>query len=151
MYGLTEVEESDEEEQRQEQRRKRGGSKTYKNKSQYYEKEDIKIGGEKYPYNKQPYYPMSVSMTKKKYQNESSKIVYTITIDMELHPGTTLSKEQISESKCNSRYNAVRKAFSEFTGRPYVIPPVYPKSKNNTKKNIIQSKGGKRKTRKNIQ
>ena len=160
MYGLTEVEESDEEEQLQQQRRnnrltrrnnrltrrKRGGSKTYKNKSQYYGEEDIKMGGEKYPY-----YPMSVSMTKKNYQNESSKIVYTITIDMELHPGTTLSKEQIIESKCNSRYNAVRKAFSEFTGRPYVIPPVYPKSKNNTKKNIIQTKGGKRKTRKNIQ
>jgi hypothetical protein len=69
---------------------------------------------------------------------------------MELHPGTSLTPQQISESKCNAKYNAIRKAFAEFTGKPYVIPPVYPKS-NNTKKNIIQTKGGKRKTRKNIE
>jgi hypothetical protein len=79
---------------------------------------------------------------KKPEESDLSKIAYTITIDMELHPGTSLTPQQISESKCNSRYNAIRKAFSEFTGKPYVIPPVYREKEkeqsNNTKKNITQ-------------
>jgi hypothetical protein len=77
------------------------------------------------------------------------KLAYVVVIDMELYKGTTLTPEQISEAKCNSRYNAIRKAFAEFTGKPYVIPPVYPVSVNNTKKNKEPVKGGKRKTRKN--
>ncbi len=81
-----------------------------------------------------------------KKQSEISKIAYAITIDMELHQGTSLTPEQISESKCKSRYNSIRKAFSEFTGRPYIIQPVYQSSQ--TKKNV----GGKqnRFTRKNV-
>jgi hypothetical protein len=59
-----------------------------------------------------------------------------------------LTPEQLSQSKCNSRYNAIRKAYSEFTGKPYVIPPVYTEPKNNTKKNLIQTKGGNRRTHK---
>jgi hypothetical protein len=78
------------------------------------------------------------------------KLAYVVVIDMELYKGTTLTPEQISEAKCNSRYNAIRKAFAEFTGKPYVIPPVYPVSVNNTKKNKEPVKGGKRKTRKNM-
>jgi hypothetical protein len=79
------------------------------------------------------------------------KIAYAITIDIQLHPGTSLTPQQISESKCNSRYNAIRKAFSEFTGKPYVIPPVYREKEksNNTKKNITQtSLGGKTRKKK---
>jgi hypothetical protein len=69
---------------------------------------------------------------------------------MELHPGTSLTPEQISKSKCNNKYNAIRKSFAEFTGKPYVIPPVYPPTKvsNNTRKNDIYQQGN-RKTRKN--
>ena len=78
------------------------------------------------------------------------KLTYVVVIDMELYKGTTLTPEQISEAKCNSRYNAIRKAFAEFTGKPYVIPPVYPVSVNNTKKNKEPVKGGKRKTRRNM-
>jgi hypothetical protein len=63
-----------------------------------------------------------------------SKLAYEIVIDMELHPGTSLTPQQINESKCHSKYNAIRKAFSEFTGRPYVIPPVYKTTQ--TKKNV---------------
>jgi hypothetical protein len=77
----------------------------------------------------------------------SSKLAYSITIDMELHPGTSLTPQQISESKCNTKYNAIRKAYAEFTGTPYVLPPVYPVT---TKKNKEQLKGGRRKTRKNM-
>ena len=57
---------------------------------------------------------------------------------MELHPGKELTEKQISESKCNGKYNAIRKSFAEFTGKPYIIPPVY----NTTQKNEI--KGGKK-------
>jgi hypothetical protein len=96
------------------------------------ENKDI-IGGAYPPYSYPPYgyppyrYPPydSKAITKKPEQQDTSKIAYAITIDMELHPGTSLTPQQINESKCNSRYNAIKKAFSEFTGRPYVIPPVY--------------------------
>jgi hypothetical protein len=44
---------------------------------------------------------------------------------MEVHPGISLTPKQINESKCKSKYNAIRKAYSEFTGKPYVISPVY--------------------------
>ena len=98
-------------------------------------------GYPRYNYNQQ--YD-SKNITKKPEELDSSKIAYEIIIDMELHQGKSLTPEQINESKCNSRYNAIRKAFSEFTGRPYVIQPVYKTTQ--TKKNI----GGKynRNTRK---
>lgn len=94
------------------------------------------------PYNYPPYgyppyrYPQydNKAITKKPEQQDTSKIAYAITIDMELHPGTSLTPEQINQSKCTSKYNAIRKAFSEFTGRPYVIPPVYKTAQ--TKKNV---------------
>jgi hypothetical protein len=82
---------------------------------------------QRYNYNPYGYRPQYDNryILKKPEERNASKIAYGITIDMELHPGTSLSPEQINESKCNSRYNAIRKAFSEFTGRPYVIPPIY--------------------------
>ena len=85
-----------------------------------------------------PYSYDSRIITKNPEQQNSSKIAYAITIDMELHPGTSLTPEQLEKSKCNSKYNAIRRAFSEFTGRPYVITPVYQKPE--TRKNT----GGKR-------
>jgi hypothetical protein len=99
-------------------------------------------GGQPYKYSTPKY------ITKKPDEQNRSKIAYTITIDMELHPGTSLTPEQMSKSKCTSKYNTIKKAFSEFTGKPYVIKPVYPESKNNTIKNKEQVKGGRRKTRK---
>jgi hypothetical protein len=90
------------------------------------------------PYSYPPYGYDSRAITKKPEERDSSKIAYAITIDMELQPGTSLTPQQISESKCNSKYNAIRKAFAEFTGRPYVIPPVYKTTQ--TKKKV----GGKR-------
>ena len=101
---------------------------------------------------------------KKEDKQDNIQISFYITIDMELQKGTTLSKEQISNIKCTKGWNKVRKSFAEFTGKKYVIPPVYenlsdkynkkeePNKKeennNNTKKNTI---GGKRrrKTMKN--
>jgi hypothetical protein len=68
---------------------------------------------------------------------DKSNIAYYITVDMELHPGTKLSPEELSQSKCIQRKNAVRKSLSTLTGKPYIIPPVYKfyPYKNKTKKN----------------
>ena len=74
------------------------------------------------------------NITKIPKRRDISKLAYEIVIDMELHPGTSLTPKQINESKCNSKYKAIRKAFTEFTGRPYVIPPVYKSTQ--TKKNV---------------
>ena len=60
-----------------------------------------------------------------------SQIGYYISIDMELKKGTSLSPEELNNLKCNRKWNSVRKAFANFTGKKYVIPPVYA--------NIIQS------------
>ena len=123
--------------------------KKYTIKSREHEISEID-GGSSLSYS-QPYgYSRPSNITKKEDELDSSKISYTITVDMELYPGTELTPEQLNQSKCNSKYNAIRKAFSDFTGKPYVIPPVYPDSKNTTRKKLVQTKGGKRKTRKNL-
>jgi hypothetical protein len=62
---------------------------------------------------------------KKEEKQDNIQISFHITIDMELQKGTTLSKEQMSNIKCIKGWNKVRKSFAEFTGRKYVIPPVY--------------------------
>jgi hypothetical protein len=70
---------------------------------------------------------------------------------MELHPGTQISPEELKKSKCNSKYNSIRKSFADFTGTPYIIPPVYKSTQNNnanTKKNVNQNNN--HKTRKMI-
>jgi hypothetical protein len=88
---------------------------------------------------------------------EDTLISFYITIDMELQKGKTLSKEQMDNIKCIKGWNKVRKSFADFTGKKYVIPPVYEnlsdkynkkEDKNNiTKKNIT---GGKKKRRKSM-
>jgi hypothetical protein len=96
------------------------------------------------PYN---YQQPSQYMPNRSQEIKFSKIAYVITIDMELYPGTNLTPEQLKEASCNSKYNAIRKAYSEFIGRPYLIPPAY----NRTKKNDInQSKSENMKTIKNM-
>ena len=64
-----------------------------------------------------------------------SKIGYYISIDLELKKGSPLTPEEISESKCTRKWNTVRKAFANFTGRTYTIPPVYDYSNKKTLKN----------------
>ena len=101
---------------------------------------------------------------KKEDKQDNIQISFYITIDMELQKGTTLSKEQISNIKCTKGWNKVRKSFAEFTGRKYVIPPVYEnlsdkyskkedqnknENKNNTTKKTTGGRGkGRRKTMK---
>lgn len=61
----------------------------------------------------------------KRTEPEISKIAYDIIIDMELRPGKSLTPKEMSEAKCNSRWSAVRKAYAEFMGIPYIIKPDY--------------------------
>lgn len=64
---------------------------------------------------------------------------------MELYPGTSIKPEQMRNLKCNGKWNAIRKAYAEFIGKPYIIPPAYEiskysqseKSKKNTTKKLI--------------
>jgi len=102
-----------------------------------------------YPnYNRYPnynQYPMrnAIQMVKKEENKDEVQLSYYITIDMELHPGTSLTPEEMKNYKCNQKWNTVRKAYADFTGKPYIIPPVYPtkteknnkSQQNNTRKN----------------
>jgi hypothetical protein len=74
---------------------------------------------------------------------------------MQLKPGTSLTQEDIKNLKCNSKWNSVRKSYSELVGKPYVIPPVYENqvinkttNQNDTKKYRVR--GGKRNKTKKI-
>ena len=87
------------------------------------------------PYQQNPY-QQNPYLFKNPEDRGSSKLAYSIKIDMELHPGTSLTPQQISQSKCSNRYNSIRKSFAEFTGRPYVIPPVYPTNPNTRKRQV---------------
>jgi hypothetical protein len=78
------------------------------------------------PYNKPAY-----KMVKPRDEINKSNIGYYISIDMELHPGLTLTPEELKESQCRQKWNAVRKAYAGFRGQPYVIPPVYQTNKTN--------------------
>jgi hypothetical protein len=97
--------------------------------------------------------PNLSGIIKKPDERDLSKIAYSIIIDMELQSGTSLSPDKISELKCTSKYNAIRKAYADFMGKPYIIKPVYPESDKNKENNSQKTqkrelKGGSRKTRK---
>ena len=56
---------------------------------------------------------------------------------MELQPGTKISEEERNSFKCNSKWNAIRKSYAAFVGKPYVIPPLYKKyNKTLNKKDV---------------
>jgi len=95
-------------------------------------------------------------MVKRDYENDNSKLAYYITIDMELHPGTSITPQEQKVLKCRQKWNSVRKAYADFIGKPYIIPPVYQnktvKRRENTtnktqKKPIAQNNNNTRKYR----
>jgi len=61
---------------------------------------------------------------------------------MELYPGTKLPPEELSNLNCGNKWNAVKKAYSDFTGKPYVMRPLY--------KNSIKTNQNKTKRRANV-
>ena len=54
---------------------------------------------------------------------------------MELKKGSPLTPEEFKQSNCTQKWNTVRKAFANFTGKTYTIPPVYDYSNKETLKN----------------
>jgi hypothetical protein len=66
--------------------------------------------------------------------DNKTNLSYIIDVYMELHPGTTMSEEERKGLKCNTKWNAIRKAYADFVGKPYVIPPLYKKYNNKTLK-----------------
>jgi hypothetical protein len=109
----------------------------------------VAVGGAKYVpypyYGKSSYYPYMANKMMKK-DEDDSQLAYYITIDLELHPGTSISPEEMKNIKCRQKWNSVRKAYADFTGKPYVITPVYQTKKTPTKEENIRS--NKNKTRK---
>jgi hypothetical protein len=95
------------------------------------------INNYRYPYRNM----YSSNFVKREENRDTSKIGYYISIDMELQKGTSLSPEQLTHAKCNRKWNSVRKAFADFTGRKYVIPPVYTNKtqKQNQKQNVTRN------------
>jgi hypothetical protein len=70
-------------------------------------------------------------MIKNESEYDPSKLAFDITIALELYPGANVPKEKLATLKCDSRWEDVRKAWSEFIGKPYVIIPKYSNSYNN--------------------
>ena len=112
----------------------------YNNNNKYYQGNNNKY----YQGNNNKYYQGNNKYYQSIKPPEQQKLAYSITIDMELYPGTLLTSEKIKELKCNSKYNMIRKAYAIFTGNPYIIPPVYNKT-NKNKDNQNQSKTKKNK------
>ena len=90
-------------------------------------------------------------MVKNETQNNNSKLAFNIKIGLELYPGKNVSKEELKLLKCNSRWEDVKKSWSEFTGKSYIIKPNYKNISNDINKtqNMRKKGGFKRKTRKN--
>jgi hypothetical protein len=104
-----------------------GGLKRSKSLSNKEKINDSLVGG-KTSYN--------YKLIKKEEDKKLNELAYYITIELELHPGTTISPEEMKNYKCKQKWNSIRKAYSEFTGKPYIISPIYPNKsiKNNTRK-----------------
>ena len=56
---------------------------------------------------------------------DTSQLAYYITIDLQLHPGTSITPEAKKMLNCNHKWNAIKKSYSQFVGKPYNITPDY--------------------------
>jgi hypothetical protein len=98
--------------------------------NQYYR--PMPYGQPPYGYRKPYYYNPNYKLTV--IDDNKTNLSYIIDLYMELHPGTTMSEEERKGLKCNSKWNAIRKSYADFVGKPYVIPPLYKKYNNKTLK-----------------
>jgi len=102
-------------------------------------------------YRREPY--VANDLIKRDNQYETSKLAFTITIMLELYPGTSITPEELSKLKCNSRLESVRQSWAEFIGKPYIIIPDYKKLQYNkndkTQKNSIPYQRNNRYTQRN--
>ena len=99
------------------------------------------------PYNRNLYNRYGfIQPPKNKVTKDNSANSYHITIDMELYPGTKLPPEELSNLNCGNKWNAVKKAYSDFTGKPYVMRPLY-KTPIKTNQNKINQNQNQNKTK----
>ena len=87
-----------------------------------------------YPYPYQNPYPYRPFVKPVMQDIDPSKLAYSITVALELYPGTEIPKDKLAKVQCNSRWEAVRKAWAEFTGKPYIIAPKYKYIENDASK-----------------
>ena len=80
--------------------------------------------------------------------SDTSKLAYSVTIDMELRPGTQITTSELINGKCNHKWNKIRKSYSILTGQKYVIPPIYKFTSNKTSKTSKPTINPKNKTNK---
>ena len=73
-------------------------------------------------------------------KNDAAKLAYYITVDMVLHPGTSITPDKLKALKCQQKWNAVRRAYAMFIGKPYIIPPIYKKTVKNREGRPNQNK-----------
>lgn len=66
------------------------------------------------PYGTQPF--LAKNMVKRDNEYDNSKLAYYITIDMELHPGTSITPQEQKVLKCRQKWNSVRKSLCGFRG-----------------------------------
>jgi hypothetical protein len=124
-----------------------GGAPIYSNKPQYsvnYPYSPYNSRGQppfysrSFPYPRQSPFGSSSFVKSNTNVDESNKtnISYYITINMELQPGTSLTREDLSNIKCKQRWNAIRKSYANMRGLKYTMLPDYSMlAKNKTVKN----------------
>jgi hypothetical protein len=127
-----------------------GGAPIYSNKPQYSMNYPFKPSYNSYNprgqpsfysrpmlYSRQPPYASNfVKSNTNVDEANKTNISYYITINMELHPGTSLTSEDLSNIKCNQRWNAIRKSYANMRGLKYTMLPDYSMlAKNKTVKN----------------
>ena len=67
--------------------------------------------------------------------NSKTNLSYYITIDLYLKKGTELSKKDISDLKCNHRWNSIKKSYANLRGLNYINTPDYNNLFPNNSKN----------------
>jgi hypothetical protein len=100
------------------------------------------IGGYQ-PYNRyQPYNQQHQQQYRQIKQKETPHIAYYITIDLDLKPGTSLTPEELKGIGCVKKWNSIKKAYSDFRGKPKTVMPNYHlinKPNNKTNKNTSKN------------
>jgi hypothetical protein len=101
-----------------------------------------------YPLTRSPYsYSFIKTPTQTQNVTPESNYSYYITIDMYLKKGTELSSKDISNLKCDHRWNSIRKNYATLRGLKYTHAPNYnitpvltKKKESTTKTNKLESK-----------
>jgi len=105
----------------------------------YYEKSSMK-GGVNYHHSS-----IILSDPRRYRKIEESKYCYRVSVELELYLGDTLSMHDKETAKCRRKWNSVRKAYADFMGLKYVMPPVInPKTTPyNTTRKLVGGKSNK--------